>query len=167
MIARWCVRLTRQVRLRTRSTWSQKSCSSRSGRLPQEVAEARGGDQEQARGAVGAHGGRARLPVERRHLPRHRARVEVADRDLLAVRRLVGDLEPPLEEQHHVVAGVALLPQDGARVERHLAAERAEVGERPGQALHEEVRPVARRLSAHAWHHDTPGGGRPYGAGRA
>ena len=108
---------------------------------PQELAEARGRDEQDPRGVVGAHGGRAGLAVEGRHLPRHRARVEVADRDLLAVRGLVRDLEAALEQEDHVVAGVALLPEDGPRVERHLAAERAEVGERPRQALHEEARP--------------------------
>ena len=70
--------------------------------------------------------------------------------------RLVGDLEAALEQEHHVVAGVALLPQDGARVERHLAAERAEVGERPRQALHEDARPLVLRLSGHVGPMITP-----------
>ncbi len=136
------------------------------GALAQELAEVVGGDEEDPRGAVGPHGRGAGLAVEGGHLPGHRPGVEVADGDLLAVRGLVRDLEPALEEEHDVVPGVALLPQHGPRIERDLAAERAEVGERARQALHEQVRPLVVRKPGHAGPIITPPPPAPYRSGR-
>ena len=55
--------------------------------------------------------------------------------DVLAVRSLVGDLEAALDQQHHVVAGVALTPEGGPGLEGLLPPERTQVAEGTGQRL--------------------------------
>jgi hypothetical protein len=90
----------------------------------QDLLEAGRAHLEDAAAAARAHGGGAALAVGR-DLAHHRHRLHGAQHHLLLFARLVHDLEQPVEQEHHGVAGVALLPQQRAFAQLlHLAFRR-------------------------------------------
>jgi hypothetical protein len=96
-----------------------------------EVAEASRGYAQDTRGGPGAHSGRPGLSVECGQLADDRAGVHRPEHQALALRGLVGDLQSPVEEEDHVVARVALAPEEGTPGERKLFSEGAQVSREP------------------------------------
>jgi membrane protease YdiL (CAAX protease family) len=88
------------------------------GAAADERAEVFTGHAQHAALGAGAHRGRAGVTVESGHLPEDRSGVDGADHDRLPFRPVAHDVEQPLHEDDHLVAGVALPPQQ--RVARHL-----------------------------------------------